>query len=207
MAGNIVVLQCADGRRMTVSRSALCHEDKAYLEKIGAEETGGTSPDRPSPRHSPARPLTRSWRDITHTFAGGDRTDAGIVLKEQRTTSRNSYSVPLEIEYVCKTDSTNIRLVYACRQLIFNWEVKPKELRIDGGPVNRQHRPGAGEVPVDEFVVIRQVVENDKMSVSVDDELRAIWHADFSAIDSPISVFSCLGATVTVKSVRVRETQ
>jgi len=162
-------------------------------------------PARLPPRSPAAQPKTPPWRDITRTFSGGSRRHAGIVLRNQRTESRDSYSVPIEIEYVCMTDSTNIRLAYACRQLIFNWEVKRAELRIDGGPANRQHRRGAGGVPVGEFITIRQVVEKDKMSVFVDDELRAVWRADFSAIDSPIAVFSTHGATVTVKSVRIRD--
>jgi hypothetical protein len=160
-----------------------------------------------SPLSTSAQPEASPWRDITRTFSGGNRRHSGIVLKKSRTESRDSYAVPVEIEYVCMTDSTNIRLAYACRHLIFNWEVNRSALRIDGGPANGKHRPGAGEIPTGEFVTIRQVVEKDSMSVFVDDELRATWRADFSAVDSPIAVFSTHGATVTVKSVRIREAQ
>jgi len=197
MAGSIVVLERADGRRMTVSQSALSPEDMAYLDGIGAERDTVPKPD--------ARLNTPPWREITRTFTGGDRKPAGIVVKNQRTTSADSYSVPLEIEYVCMTDFSNIRLVYACKQLIFNWEVNRNELRIDGGPAGGQHRPGAGAVPIGRFVTIRQRVEEDKMSVFVDDKPRASWKADFSAVNSRISVFTGFGSTVTIKSVKIRE--
>jgi len=115
-----------------------------------------------------------------------------------------SFEVPIEIEYRVMTDSTNIRLVYACKQLIFNWEVKPRELRLDGGPANRQHRPGKGYVPPNTFLTIRQVVLDDRMQVYVDGTLRTSWQADFSGWRSPIGVFSCHGSTVTVESIRTR---
>jgi hypothetical protein len=196
-AGTIVVLERTDGSRMTVSRSALSEADRTYLDEIGAVQN-----TTPQPAVEPEGP---AWRDITHTFTDKNGEQAGIVLKNQRARSRDSHAVPIEIEYVCMTDFSNIRLVYACKQLIFNWEVNRDELRIDGGPADGQHRPAAGAVPVGKFVTIRQVVERDRMRVIVDGELRASWQADFSAVDSPISVFSSHGATVTVKSVRVRE--
>ncbi len=144
------------------------------------------------------------WKDITDTFSGGNRQLAGIVLKNQRTTSRDSYKPPLEIEYVCKTDSANIRLAYACDQLIFNWENNLNELRIDGGPANRQHRMGAGRVPVNKFITIRQVVNKDKMDVFVEGQLCASWQADFSNVNSPISIFTVAKSTVTVKSLKIK---
>lgn len=144
------------------------------------------------------------WKDITDTFSGGNKQLAGIVLKNQRTTSRDSYKPPLEIEYVCKTDSTNIRLAYACDQLIFNWENNLNELRIDGGPANRQHRMGAGRVPVNKFITIRQVVKKDKMDVFVEGQLCASWQADFPNINSPISIFTVSKSTVTVKSLKIK---
>lgn len=156
------------------------------------------------PSNSEKKP---SIKDITTTFSGGTKESSGIVLKNQRTTSKDSYTPPVEIEYVCKTDGTNIRLSYACDQLIFNWERNLDELRINGGPVSRQNRMGAGRVPTNKFITIRQVVNKDKMDVFVEDELRASWQADFSKINSSIGIFSAEGSTVTVKSISIRRTQ
>lgn len=152
---------------------------------------------------TPPTTSKRQMKNITPDLSGGDRQNSGIVLHNKRTTSKDSYAPPLEIEYVCKTDTTNIRLAYGCDELIFNWENNLDELRIGGGPVSGQHRMGAGRVSVNKFITIRQVVKKDKMDVFVDDELRASWQADFSKIDSTISVSSALGSKVTVQSIRV----
>jgi len=48
---------------------------------------------------------------------------------------------------LAQTDSTNIRLAYACDDIIFNWENNANELRINGGPGGGKHKPGPGAVP------------------------------------------------------------
>ena len=54
--GSIVVLECGNGRRMTVSRSALSQADRAYLNGIGAEaETEATK------RPADAVPFENHW--------------------------------------------------------------------------------------------------------------------------------------------------
>ena len=144
------------------------------------------------------------WIDITLECVGGIRIMDLIELRNDRLQSKQVYQPPVEIEYVCKTDSTNIRLEYGCNALIFNWERNRQELRIDGGPANRQHRPGKGEIPVNKFMTIRQVVLPEKMEVYVDDDLRATWQEDFSKVASVIGMHSRHGSIVTVKSIRVK---
>lgn len=171
--------------------------------------TGPVATPLPAAEVQP-KPADPGWTDITPTLTGGQRTPSGIILREappmtkQRTQSKNRYRPPLEIEYVCQTDSTNIRLSYACDQMIFNWESNQDQLRIDGGPAAGQYRNGAGRIPANKFITIRQVIEPGKMDVFVDAQLRASWGADFSKVDSPIAVFSGANSTVTVKSVRIR---
>ena len=148
-----------------------------------------------------------SWKDITGTFEGGKRLAAGVVLQGKGMVSKSSYRPPVEIEYVCKTDSSNIRISYACKEIIFNWECGMTSLRVDGGPAGGQHRAGAGKIPANQFVTIRQVVLPDTMEIYVNDELRGSWVADFSKIDSPIGIRSPILSpppTITVKSVRIR---
>lgn len=118
--------------------------------------------------------------------------------------SRNAFKPPVRITYLAKTDSTNIRLSYACDQIIFNWEVNPDELRIGGGPANGQHVKGAGRVPRDKFVTIVQEVTPKRMTISGDGTERASRSADFSKVNAPIKIFQG-GSTVTVRSIQVEQ--
>ena len=149
----------------------------------------------------PVSPDNRVWKDITSECVGGKKSFGGVVLKKERMQSKALYRPPIEIEYVCKPDSQDIRLVYACDQMIFNWECKQSELRLDGGPANGQHHSGVGSVLGNQFVTFRQIVLQDKMEVYVDDVLRATWQGDFSKVNSLIGV---AGLTTTVKSIRIR---
>ena len=129
----------------------------------------------------------------------------GSPVKLQRTssiTTRATFRSPVQITIVAKTDSTNLRIGYAANQVIFNWEVDPQQLRVDGGPANGQHKAGAGKIPTNKYVTIRWVVLPTKQSIYVDDELRFEHNGDYSKIDNPVSVFSNK-SNVTVRTIRV----
>ena len=80
--------------------------------------------------------------------AASPQAPEGTVLKgADRLETTERYQPPVEITVVAKTDSTNLRLAYAADQVIFNWELDESQLRVDGGPANGQHRPGAGHIP------------------------------------------------------------
>jgi hypothetical protein len=110
---------------------------------------------------------------------------------------------PVEITIVAKTSGTNLRIGYAADQVIFNWEGKGDELRVDGGPAHAQHQPGKGAIPLNQYVTIRWVVTPKSQAIYVNDQLRFRHSGDYSQIDRPVSVFT-YQSTVTVKSVRVR---
>src|SRR5580698_6122245 len=109
-------------------------------------------------------------------MAQSDRADCtsiisaqGIVLTShtgfgQRLSTGCSFRPPVEITVVAKTDSTNLRLVYAADQIIFNWELDPTQLRVDGGPANGRHKRGAGGIPVNQFVTVRWIVTASNQS-------------------------------------------
>src|SRR5437899_3087796 len=79
--------------------------------------------------------------------------DRGKVLKgSDRMSTPVSYRPPVEITIVAKTDKTNLRMAYAADQVIFNWELDPAQLRIDGGPADGLHRPGYGRIPIKKYV-------------------------------------------------------
>lgn len=138
-------------------------------------------------------------------------TPAGEILLQgdgdQRATTPQSFEPPVEITIVAKTDSTNLRIGYAADQVIFNWELNPHELRVDGGPADGQHKAGKGLIPVNKFVTIKWIVTAQKQTVSVNGEQRFEHNGDYSHIYKPVTVFPAANSHVTVKSIKVRQLQ
>jgi hypothetical protein len=128
-----------------------------------------------------------------------------IVLKNDRFDTPRQFRPPVEITIVAKTDSTNLRIGYAADQVIFNWEEDRNQLRVDGGPADGQHRPGAGGIPMGKFVTIRWLVLTNRQAIYVDDDLRFEHSGDYSGINKCVSVFSAAGAKVTVRSITVKQ--
>ncbi|TAL01993.1 MAG: hypothetical protein EPO07_07805 [Verrucomicrobia bacterium] len=149
---------------------------------------------------------------IVNAQAGTDRilrdaitsSDGVALTGSDRLTTVGTFQPPVEIKVVAKTDSTNLRLTYAADQVIFNWEMNPEELRVDGGPASGHHRVGAGKIPTNKFVTIRWVVTNKGQSIYVDNELRFQHEGDYSGISRPVSIFPGFGSKITVKSVTVK---
>ncbi len=118
--------------------------------------------------------------------------------------SSRTFRPPVTITYVLKTND-QVRLRFAADQIIFNWESRKTELRIDGGPANGQHRKGSGAIPVNEVITIRQTVLPDKMTITVDGEERASWEADFSKVKQEVGIRAFEGSTVWVKQILVNQ--
>ncbi len=130
----------------------------------------------------------------------------GIVLQgDDRLSTPKSFRPPVAISIVAKTDSHNLRLSYAADQVVFNWEVNPAQLRVDGGPADGLHKDGAGAIPAGKFVTIRWVVTPRHQAIYVDNELRFEHSGDYSGINHCISVFPAAGSIVTVKSINVEQ--
>ena len=121
----------------------------------------------------------------------------------QRVLTSDQFTPPIAFKIVAQTDSTNIRLAYACNSMIFNWEMRNDEFRIDGGPADKRHKPGAGGIPVKQWVLIELKVMPDSMTIVIDGIERYQTHADFSKINEPLSIFPAFGSTVGVKSIKV----
>lgn len=117
--------------------------------------------------------------------------DAAPIILENgdSITTGTSFTPPVEITLVAMTDSTNIRMAYAADQVIFNWEVKPTQLRVDGGPANGKHKNDAGQIPVNKYVTIKWLVTDKKQTIRVDDQLRFEHEGDYSKINQPVRVF------------------
>lgn len=130
-----------------------------------------------------------------------------IVLKKgESIATATSFQPPIEIEIVAKLENLDLRLGFAANQLIFNWERRPDELRIDGGPADQMYTPMQGEFPKGKFAVIRWSVAKDKQIIMVDGKKRFEHQGDYSGIDRPVSVLA-FGSEATVQSIKTRRLQ
>jgi hypothetical protein len=134
----------------------------------------------------------------------GRKEDGAIVLHDgDRIRTAQSFAVPATVKIVAMTDDHDLRIAYACDQIIFNWRDRQRELRVDGGPGTGRHKPGAGKIPAKKWVEITIDVKPQEMLISVDGEQRHRIQADFSKIDQPVTIFPAVGSTIRVKSVKV----
>ena len=128
----------------------------------------------------------------------------GLVLTgTNRLVTPTRYQPPVDIRIVAKTDTTNLRLGYAADQVVFNWEMNPDELRINGGPADQKHKAGAGKIPANQFVDIRWVVNLQGQQIFVDGQLRYEDKLSNLGLNRPVSVFPAVGSIVTVKKLEV----
>jgi hypothetical protein len=127
-----------------------------------------------------------------------------VLKNSDRLNTPDTFQPPVEIDVVAKTDSNNLRLAYAADQIIFNWEMNQTELRVDGGPADGHHAPGAGYITPGKYVKIKWVVTTTQQSIYVDGNLRFSHTGDYSHINRCVSVFTAPGDTVTVRSLRIK---
>ncbi|MCB1275970.1 hypothetical protein [Prosthecobacter sp.] len=147
--------------------------------------------------------LEGDWEDHTQKVTPKPRGSPIVIKRRDILTTEASFKPPVEIELVAKIEDLDLRLGYAADQLIFNWERKPDELRIDGGPASKIYTPMQGEIPKDKFVVIRWTITKEKQTISVDGKQRFEHEGDYSGIDRPFSV-QAFGSDATVQSIKVR---
>jgi hypothetical protein len=134
------------------------------------------------------------------------------------------YGVPLKINVVAKTDSTNIRLHYAKGHIIFNWEVNQDTL-AGFEPVYGHcfEVTGQGRVKTNEWVDITWAIHKDYMEVLVDGELRFSNKEDsfqafkittgcseykgnnYKNLLGSVGFGPAWGSVITVKSVQIEE--
>ncbi len=126
-----------------------------------------------------------------------------------------AYAVPLMIEAIAKTDSTNLRLHFAKGHIIFNWEAAPGQMACYE-PVygHAFHVKDQGRVHEDTWVKITWVIRENQMQVLVDDEPRYTnagetgddFHpVNYRGLFGPVGIGPAWGSTVTVRSLTVRE--
>lgn len=149
--------------------------------------------------------LDGDWQDQTKKVTPKPKNLPIVLKKGDSISTVASFKPPVEIEVVAKIEKLDLRIGYAADQLIFNWERRPDELRIDGGPADKIYTPMMGEFPQRKFAVIRWCVEKDRQTIWVDGKQRFEHKGDYSEIDRPISILA-YGSEVTVQSIKTRQT-
>ncbi len=143
------------------------------------------------------------WQDLTDKVTPKPTTTPILLRKRDTLSTLSSFKPPIEIEVVAKLESLDLRLGYAAKEVIFNWERKPDELRIDGGPADRIYTPRMGEFPQNKFATILWVVLKDKQILFVDGKQRFEHRGDYAEINRPITI-QAYGSEVTVQSIKIR---
>ncbi|WP_395744045.1 serine/threonine-protein kinase [Prosthecobacter sp.] len=126
-----------------------------------------------------------------------------VLQKRERFTSAETFTPPLEFTIVAKTKKDDLRLACSAKQVIFNWETRPDELRIDNDPGGARHVPGMGRIPEDTFVTIRWRILPHMQSIEVDGKRRLLHFGDYSRVSNALEIFP-LNDAVTVKSATVK---
>jgi serine/threonine protein kinase len=165
---------------------------------------GQSSAEAPTATALP--PFDGSPRELINGMTGKCTSFEGGVYQLQegdRISTGEKFKPPVAFRVVAQTNSTNLRFGYAADQIIFNWEGRLDQLRIDGGPAGGRNKDGAGSIPANTWVTFDLVVRKDSMSIAVDGEPRYSTRADFSKVNQPLSVFQGSLATVEVKSILV----
>jgi hypothetical protein len=116
--------------------------------------------------------------------------------------SKPEFSPPISFRIIAKTSKTNIRIDYITR-FIFRWECDNKQIRVDGGPFDGDHRTRIGNLPVDDWIIFDLMISKRSMSVWRNNE--EVFFAKAAALDKfklPIGVSLADSSLVSVKSVR-----
>jgi clan AA aspartic protease (TIGR02281 family) len=127
--------------------------------------------------------------------------DAIVITRDERIITDRPFAPPITFKIVAKTNSSNIRLAYASDSIIFNWEQDKTFLHIVGGPAGGKHKPGAGELPRNQWVNLELTVLPDSMIIKVNAKERYRAWADFSKVNEPLTIFTYGDAVVSIRSI------
>ncbi|WP_395741862.1 hypothetical protein [Prosthecobacter sp.] len=144
-----------------------------------------------------------TWEDQTRKVVPKPTTTPIRLKKRDTLSTAASFTPPIEFEMVVKIESLDLRIGYAAKEMIFNWERKPDELRIDGGPADRVYTPKMGEIPQNKFVVIQWTVLKDRQIISVDGKERFEHKGDYSDLNRPLTI-QAFGSEGAVQSIKTR---
>ncbi|MEF3308745.1 hypothetical protein PV433_07465 [Paenibacillus sp. GYB004] len=113
------------------------------------------------------------------------KSDGGYAVTPEK------YKVPVVVDAMVKTDSTNIRLRFREGAVILNWENNKDELRwhdpISGKEVGVR---GKGRVPENEWIRIVWRIDESSASLIVDGEERCRFEGDYRDAAGQIGIGS-----------------
>jgi hypothetical protein len=144
-----------------------------------------------------------------HRFGGGANNalskdeDGNLLLSRGgRLASTASYQTPVTFRIVCMSDVKDFRVGYAADQIIFNWEMDPDQMRVDGGPASGQHMKGFGRLPANQWVGIEIAVHPAELLIYVNGKRRYRADGDFSSLHKPFTI-EAHNDTLKIKSISV----
>ena len=114
--------------------------------------------------------------------------------------SQQPFMPPITFRMVVQCDGNDVRLGSAFNQMIFHWEMRPTELRVDGGPVGGKYNPDAGALPKNRWTGIEPTVTRSECIVSVDGVERYRMAGDCSKVNGPLSIVPHVG-TMKIHSI------
>ncbi len=199
--------------RKTAEAKAKADSEKAQTRD--AEDRRQKALPLPTPEEAAAqiKLANASWQhtslkpvELLPNMSGQSTKDADgtVSLSEhQRLTTHDSIRVPATFRIVALTQLNDTRIGYATRQIIFNWEFNRDQLRVDGGPINGQHKDGAGRLPAAQWVGIEMVVHKDELVLYVNGKEQYRAKGDFSTVNKPFSIECHSNGGMKLKSVSV----
>ncbi|GGG58040.1 VOC family protein [Paenibacillus radicis (ex Gao et al. 2016)] len=147
--------------------------------------------------------LTANIENYVSATSDGLSLYQGHHLDKTYVLTPRAYKVPMRIEAVARTDSSNIRLKYGKGQIIFNWERNHDSLRCGepskGGAYNNMN----GRIPINEWNHFVWEIEPDFMRVTVNGTERLFLKGKFSNVKGQAGIGSAFRSKVDIKSFRV----
>lgn len=111
---------------------------------------------------------------------------------------------PFSFRVVGQTDSTNLRMHWHRGELIFNWEVNVRELRVHDPATGEQHAiKDMGFIKPGDWHEIVWEISLDRLRVTVNGETRFEKQGDYSGIESAPSVGPCFGSAIAVREFTI----
>ena len=111
---------------------------------------------------------------------------------------------PFAFRVIGKTDSTNLRMHFHRGELIFNWEVNVRELKVFDPATGEHHDvKGKGFITTNEWHEVLWEIGLDRLRVVVDGEVRFEKSGDYSGIESAPSVGPCFGSAIAVREFTI----
>jgi hypothetical protein len=136
---------------------------------------------------------------------GMEKTEAGLILKSsggdfEKLKTNETFKPPFTVKIKVQTDSTNIRLYYNKGRIIFNWECRQDELRVEDILTSQFLAvAGKGFLKPNKMHDIIIEVQKDSIILKADGKECYKGKGDYKDIEAPVGIGPCLGSKITVK--------